>query len=138
MLVLFVCVHNTGRSQMAEAFFNRLAREGGMDVRAESAGTLGAGALNPTVVEAMAELGISMKGQKPKALTSEMVRRATKVVSMGCGVDTGACPTRFVLTDDWALADPAGQPIEQVREIRYEIERRVKRLFAEISSGIPT
>ena len=129
MRVLFVCVHNSGRSQMAEAYVNHLARKGEMDVTAESAGTLGGKQLNPAAVQAMAEEGISMEGQVPKLLTPEMVGRADKVISMGCGVDAEACPTKFILTEDWGLDDPAGQPLEKVREIRDEIKRRVLSLL---------
>lgn len=126
MRVLFVCVHNAGRSQMAEAFFNHLAEGRG---EAKSAGTLGAGTLNPVAVEAMAELGIDMSAQQPKLLTPELVAWADHVVSMGCGVDAEACPTKFLVTDDWGLDDPAGQDLDAVRRIRDEIQAKVRELI---------
>lgn len=124
--LLFVCVHNAGRSQMAEAMVNHLAKERGLDVRAASAGTVGGKVLNPTAVEVMAEIGISMEGQAPKFLTPTMVEKADEIISMGCGVDAEACPTKFLLTEDWGLDDPAGQPIERVREIRDQIKSFVE------------
>ena len=133
--VLYVCVHNAGRSQMAEAITNHLARERELDVRAESAGTVGGKTLNPQAVEATAELGISMDGHAPKMLTSEMVSHADKIISMGCGVDAEACPVRFMLTEDWGLDDPAGQGIETVRVIRDQIVDHVNQLLDELSGG---
>lgn len=130
--VLFVCVHNAGRSQIAEAFLNHLARGSVIGVRAISAGTLGAGTLNPLAVEAMQEVGISMKGHVPKALTQQMADAADLVVSMGCGVDAEACPAKFLVAEDWGLDDPAGQPIEKVRVIRDQIRVRVADLLSRI------
>jgi arsenate reductase (thioredoxin) len=137
VMVLFVCVHNAGRSQMAEAFFNRIAQERGLAARAASAGTLGAGNLNPTVVQAMEEVGVPLHGHLPKTLTPEMVSAADRIVGMGCGVNAEACPIRFMLGDDWGLDDPAGQPIERVRAIRDEIRARVEALVAETLEGNP-
>ena len=114
---------------MAEAFVNHLALLHGLEFRASSAGTLGAGSLNPVAVEVMAEVGIDMSGHVPKILTPELVVRAQKVISMGCGVDADACPTRFMVTEDWGLDDPAGQPIETVRQIREQIKARVETLL---------
>ncbi len=131
MKVLYVCVHNAGRSQMAEAFTNHLAQEKGLDVVAESAGTVGGKVLNPMAVEAMAELGISMEGHAPKLLTQEMVEGA-RVISMGCGVDAEACPAKFILAEDWELEDPAGQGLEAVRVIRDQIRERVERMLSEV------
>ena len=108
---------------MAEAFFNHLAEGRG---EAKSAGTFGAGTLNPVAVAAMAELGIDMSSQEPKLLTPELVAWAEHVVSMGCGVDAEACPTKFLVTDDWGLDDPAGQDIEVVRRIRDDIHAKVR------------
>ena len=125
MRVLFVCVHNSGRSQMAEAYTNQLAREARLDVVAESAGTLGGKSLNAVAVQAMAEDGVSMDGHEPKLLTQEMVDRADRIISMGCGVDAGACPTKFMLTEDWELDDPAGKPLETVRAIREQVKAKV-------------
>lgn len=124
-IVLFVCVHNAGRSQMAEAFFNAKARESDLPMKAISAGTLGAGTLNPRAVEAMAELGISMSEHRAKQLTEQMVAVAELIVSMGCGVDADACPAKFLVTEDWGLNDPAGQPLRVVRQIRDQIELKV-------------
>jgi len=115
---------------MAEALTNALAKEQGLDVVAESAGSLGGKELNPTCVAAMEEIGISMAGQTPKILTQEMVTGATHVISMGCGVDAESCPAPFIATDDWGLDDPAGQNIEKVREIRDTIRDRVNTLLA--------
>ena len=123
---LFVCVHNAGRSQMAEAFTNHYARQHGLDAVASSAGTIGGSSLNPLAVRAMEEVGISMAGQAPKLLTQSMVGPDTKVVTMGCGVDADACPARFTISEDWGLDDPAGKDMETVRAIRDQIESRVR------------
>lgn len=130
--VLFVCVHNAGRSQMAEAYFNHLAADLGLT--AASAGTLGAGSLNSVAVQVMAEDGIDMSTQTPKILTQEMADSARKIVSMGCGVDAAACPAKFLVTEDWGLDDPAGQPLETVRRIRDEVKARVQVLLSEIAN----
>ena len=131
--VLFVCVHNAGRSQMAEALTRQKAKVLGLDVLAESAGTVGGKALNPIAVQAMEEIGVPMTGQAPKILDAEMVRRADRIISMGCGVDADACPAGFLLTEDWNLDDPAGQSIERVREIRDEIAQRVDAMLGELA-----
>ena len=125
--VLFVCVHNSGRSQMAEAFARELS-EGRLD--AESAGTEPTTGLNPVVVEAMRERGLDITGQRPKLLTPEMASRADRVFTMGCYAD-GACPAFMLDAEDWALDDPHGQPIERVRAIRDDVEARVRALIAE-------
>lgn len=126
--VLFICVHNAGRSQMAEAFFNHLTRGG---ARAVSAGTMPAGRVQPEVVQVMAEVGIDLSHQQPKALTTEMIEEALRIVTMGCGVE-GICPAVFVPAEDWGLEDPKGQPAEKVRMIRDEIRRRVEALMKEM------
>lgn len=131
--VLFVCVHNAGRSQMAEAIFNRLAAERGLNARAVSAGTRAAQAVNPQAVAAVEELGIDMSSARPKRLTPEMVREADRIVTMGCGVDAAECPAGFLATEDWGLDDPAGQPIENVRAIRDQIVARIKNLLRELA-----
>ena len=126
--VLFVCVHNAGRSQMAAALLDHHAR-GRVDVR--SAGSDPADTVNPAVVEAMAEIGLDISKEFPKPLTDSAVRAADAVVTMGCG---DACPfypgKRYL---DWQLADPAGKSVEEVRPIRDEIEERVKALLEELA-----
>lgn len=129
MRVLFVCVHNAGRSQMAEAYVNHYAKTRGLDISAESAGTVSGKVLNPVAEAVMAEDGVSMAGQVPKLLDEQTVQRADKIVSMGCGVDAAACPVQFLVTEDWGLDDPAGQPLEVVRGIRDEIKVRVLELL---------
>jgi arsenate reductase len=125
--VLFVCLHNAGRSLMSAALFER-ATAGRH--RADSAGTTPAGRVHPEVVEAMREVGIDLSQKSPQKLTDELARRADVVVTMGCG---DACPfipgKRYL---DWDLPDPAGRPLEEVRELRDEIERRVAELAAEL------
>lgn len=129
--ILFVCVHNAGRSQMAEAFFYLLAKG---KARGLSAGTQPADKVNPVVAEAMREVGIDISGNKPKALTLKMVEQADRMITMGCGDDAaGLCPAKIIQTEDWALDDPKGQPLEKVREIRDEIKSRVTKLLTEIS-----
>ena len=123
--VLFVCVHNSGRSQMAEAFFDQLAQG---KARALSAGTDPADSVDPAVVKVMQEVGIDLSAKKPKALTSEMVNQADKVVTMGCGME-GMCPATWVETEDWELEDPKGRPLEQVRRIREGIKTRVLKML---------
>lgn len=128
--VLFLCVHNAGRSQMGLGWLRHLA---GDRVAGYSAGSAPADQINPMAAAAMAEVGIDITGEQPKRWTDDMVRAADVVVSMGCG-DT--CPyypgTRHV---DWVLDDPAGQPLEAVRPVRDEIRRRVEELLAEL--GVP-
>ena len=129
--VLFVCVHNSGRSQMAEALFNQLT---GGKMKAISAGTQPGDRVNPTVVEAMREIGIDVSNNKPKMLTFDMVERAQKMITMGCGAEAGSiCPASFIPTEDWALEDPKDKPIEQVRKIRDEIRDRVVGLIREMT-----
>ena len=114
--VLFVCVHNSGRSQMAEAFHNYLA--GGRSYSV-SAGTIPADEVQPEVVQVMAEVGIDIGDRTPKLLTPEMLGRAGRVITMGCSVEE-VCPATFVPAEDWELDDPKGQSLEKVREIRDE------------------
>jgi arsenate reductase len=125
--VLFVCLHNAGRSQMSEALFARAA--GGRHTAA-SAGTTPASHVHPEVVTAMSEIGIDLSARKPERLTDELARKADVVVTMGCG---DACPyipgKRYI---DWELPDPAGRPLEEVRATREEIDRRVRALVAEL------
>ncbi|WP_280415736.1 arsenate reductase ArsC [Nocardia carnea] len=125
--VLFVCVHNAGRSQMAAGFLTRLA---GDAIEVRSAGSAPAGTLNPTAVAAMAEVGIDIAGRSPKILTADAVRSSDVVITMGCG-DT--CPVfPGINYRDWDLPDPAGKGIEDVRPIRDEIRARVEALIAEL------
>jgi len=126
--VFFVCVHNSGRSQMAEAFFNALTRG---KARAVSAGTKPAEQVNATVAAVMKEVGIDISRRKPKALTFEMMEKADRVITMGCGVEE-TCPASFAPTEDWQLDDPEGRPIEDVRKIRDDIRARVAKLVREL------
>jgi arsenate reductase len=112
---------------MAEAFYNYLARGKGV---ATSAGTRPAFGINPTVVKVMQEVGIDIRKQKPKLLTIEMIEGVDRVITMGCSV-AETCPASFVPTEDWQIADPEVNPLEQVREIRDEIRARVEALAAE-------
>jgi arsenate reductase len=130
--ILFVCVHNSGRSQMAEAMLNHKAREAGVEIRGASAGTMPTDRINPAAAQAMQEIGISMDGQRSKLLTQAMVDESELVVTMGCGVDAAACPARIYISEDWGLDDPAGQPVEVVRVIRDQIAARVEAMLKEI------
>jgi len=128
--VLFVCVHNAGRSQMAAALLNHRSHG---DVHVRSAGSAPAAEINPAVVEAMAEIGVDLTQEFPKPLTDEVVRAADVVVTMGCG---DACPVypgkRYL---DWELPDPAGKSLHEVRAIRDEIDSRVQHLLTELIQG---
>jgi len=126
--VLFLCVHNAGRSQMAAALLERVA---GDSVTIYSAGSAPGETLNPAVVAALAEIDIDISGNTPKKLTDDMVQDATVVITMGCGDACPIYPGKKYL--DWELTDPAGQPIEVVREIRDDIERRVTELAASLT-----
>jgi arsenate reductase len=130
--VLFVCVHNAGRSQMAAAYLRHLA---GDAVEVRSAGSEPADRINPVAVQAMAEDGIDITSEQPKILTTDAVKASDVVITMGCG-DT--CPfypgKRY---EDWVLDDPAGQGIEAVRPIRDEIRRRVEQLIGELHPIAP-
>jgi arsenate reductase len=125
--VLFVCVHNAGRSQMAAGFLEHLGQG---QVEVLSAGSAPKESINPIAVEAMAEKGIDIENRKPKILTNESVQASDVVITMGCG---DACPfypgKRY---EDWALDDPAGQDLQFVRKVRDEIEKRVTQLLSEI------
>jgi len=129
--LLFVCVENAGRSQMAEAFANYYGKG---KLTAESAGIKVAEAVNPLVVAVMKEGGIDISMNKPKLLTAEMANEADLIITMGCGASE-ICPGPFFKTTmDWGLEDPKGKPVERVREIRDEIERRVVKLISEIEA----
>jgi Protein-tyrosine-phosphatase len=128
--VLFVCVHNAGRSQMAAALLNHHAR-GAVEVR--SAGSEPADRINPAVREVMAEIGIDLSQEQPKRLTTDAVEASDVVITMGCG---DACPVfpgkRYL---DWQLTDPAGKTVDEVRPIRDEIDKRVRALLTELLSS---
>ena len=129
-VVLFLCVHNAGRSQMAMGFFQHLA---GGRALAWSGGSEPGDQLNPAVVEAMHERGIDISGEFPKPWTDEIVQAADVVITMGCGDTCPIFPGKRY--EDWQLDDPAGQGLEAVRPIRDDIERRVRRLLDEL--GVP-
>ena len=128
--VLFVCVHNAGRSQMAAGWLRHLA---GDAIEVRSAGSAPADQINPVAVQAMAEVGIDITDQRPKILTPEASEASNVVITMGCGDVCPYFPGQTHL--DWELDDPAGQDVEHVRPIRDEIERRVRGLLGEL--GVP-
>lgn len=128
--VLFVCTHNAGRSQIAQAFFEKYAPA---DLRAESAGQAPADAIWPNVVEAMREVGIDIAGRKPKKIELEMQLHADKAITLNC---QGSCPYVIGGIEDWEVDDPVGQPLEKVRAIRDDIERRVRNLVEERADEI--
>jgi arsenate reductase len=128
--VLFICVENAGRSQMAEAFANHYGKA---KLTASSAGIMPADKINSVVIEAMKEKGIDISRNKPKMLTTKMAEKADKIITMGCSAEK-ACPAPLLKNViDWGLEDPKDKPIEEVREIRDEIERRVKKLINEMA-----
>jgi arsenate reductase len=126
--VLFVCIHNAGRSQMAAAFLTTLSK-GAIEVR--SAGSQPADTVNPAAVEAMAELGIDMSAEIPKVLTTEAVKESDVVITMGCGDTCPIFPGKRY--EDWELADPAGQGVDSVRPIRDDIKARIEELIASLT-----
>jgi arsenate reductase (thioredoxin) len=123
--VIFACVHNAGRSQMAAAFFNELADP--LRARAESAGTQPGERVHPEVIEVMREAGVDVSGRRPQRLTDELARDATLLITMGCGDECPYVPG--LERDDWPLDDPKGRPIDEVRRIRDEIRGRVSSLI---------
>ena len=129
--VLFVCVHNAGRSQMAKALFSHAAQRQGLPLRAESASTEPGGHVRPVVAQAIREIGLEVSQEQPKLITNEMVSGATKVITMGCQVDADKCPAVFIKgVEDWGLPDPKDMPLPQVRALREDIQRRVEELLA--------
>ena len=126
--VLFICVGNAGRSQMAEALLNAMARGKALAI---SAGTMPADRVDPDVIELMKEVGIDIGLSKPKQLKPEMLQDVDKVITMGCGVEE-ACPAVRVPSEDWGLPDPRGKSVEEIRKIRDEINGRVAKLLQEI------
>ncbi|MEW1926257.1 arsenate reductase ArsC [Streptomyces sp. NPDC088360] len=127
--VLFVCVHNAGRSQMAAGFLDHLA---GDRIEVRSAGSVPGNQVNPAAVEAMREVGVDISAQQPKVLTTEAVQASDYVITMGCGDACPIFPGKTYL--DWALDDPAGQGVDAVRPIRDEIKTRIEALIAEIDA----
>ena len=128
-IILFVCVENAGRSQMAEGFFNNSAPEG---YRAVSAGTKPVSQINPVVIDVMKQVGIDISNQKSKEITEDMMRNSFKTVNMGC-MDKESCPTIFLPNViDWNLEDPKGKSFERVREMSDEIDQSVKEVVANI------
>lgn len=129
--ILFVCVENAGRSQMAEGFFNKYAPG---RYHANSAGIKPVSEINPLAIEAMREVGIDISNQKSKEITEDMIRNSYKTVNMGC-MDKDSCPSLFLANVlDWNLEDPKGKSIEKVREIRDRIDRRVNELVASLKT----
>lgn len=130
MTVIFACIHNAGRSQMAAALFNVLAEARGTSWRAVSAGTSPAERVHPEVIEVMREVGIDLGSARPQKLTEVLARDAQILVTMGCG---DACPyVPGLRIEDWPLEDPKGKPLDRVREIRDEIRARVERLLTSL------
>ena len=129
--ILFVCVENAGRSQMAEAFFKKYAKN---QFHVISAGTSPSSHLNPVVVSVMNELGIDLKNQKPQLLSSSMIKNSNKTVNMGC-MDKESCPSLFVKdVDDWSIEDPKGKSIDDVRKIRDQIKNDILNFLNSIES----
>ena len=131
--VLFVCVHNAGRSQMAAGWLKELS---GGSIEVLSAGSMPGHQINPVAVEAMAEVGIDIAGEQPKKLSTEAVQASDVVITMGCGDECPYFPGKRY--EDWVLTDPAGQGIETVREVRDEIKTRIERLIAFLSPAAST
>jgi arsenate reductase (thioredoxin) len=130
--VMFVCVENAGRSQMAEGFFNKNPPKG---YKAISAGTRPVSQINPLAVDVMYEIGIDISRQHSKDVTEDMIRNSANVVNMGC-MEKESCPTLFLYNLlDWNIEDPKGKSIEKVREIRNEIEQRVKELVTSLQTN---
>ncbi|MEO9308489.1 Arsenate reductase [Nitrosotalea sinensis] len=130
--ILFVCVENAGRSQMAEGFFRKYAPRGWAPI---SAGSRPTPQINPLAVQAMKEVGIDISNQKPKELSEELIRDSWLNISMGC-IDKTECPAIFVgKFEDWGIEDPKGKPLEKVREIRNKIEEKVLELVTKIESN---
>ncbi len=130
--ILFVCVENASRSQMAEGFFNKYAPKGN---RAISAGIKPVAELNPLAVDAMKEAGIDISHQKSKDITEDMMRNSAIIVNMGC-MEKESCPTLFLNNViDWSIEDPKGKSVDKVREIRDEIEQRVKELVSSLKAS---
>ena len=126
--ILFVCVHNSGRSQMAREFLELLAGE---KATAESAGTMPSKEVDPVVGKVMREIGIDINGNRPRLITQDMVDGADQVITMGCSIDE-ACPANFIVAEDWGLDDPKDKDIDEVRRIRDEIRVKVRELLTRL------
>lgn len=131
--VLFVCVHNAGRSQMAAAIFNVMARKMSLPLSASSAGTQPAVRVHPNVVRVMEECGVDLARNTPQTLTDEMASGARRVITMGCEVDSEACPAILLRhVEDWGLPDPAGLGLEETRAVRDMISAKVRDLIEQL------
>jgi len=131
--ILFVCVENAGRSQMAEAFFRKYAHS---EFQPISAGTKPSAQISPVVIQAMKEIGINLQNNVPKLISNEMISNSTKIVNMGC-MDEESCPSLFVKDMvDWQIPDPKGKSIEEVRKIRDEIDSKIKELVSNLQAEI--
>ena len=126
--ILFVCVHNSGRSQMAREFLELLAGE---KATAESAGTMPSKEVDPVVGKVMKEIGIDINGNRPRLITQDMVDGADQVITMGCSIDE-ACPANFIVAEDWGLDDPKDKDIDEVRRIRDEVRVKVRELLTRL------
>ncbi len=134
---LFVCVHNAGRSQIAAAIFNSLARKLDIPLSASSAGTEPSDRVHSNVVSVMDEWGIDLSQNQPQALTNDMAAGARRVITMGCEVDEDACPALFLKDiEDWGLPDPAGKGVDETREVREEICRKILSLVLEMPEAV--
>ena len=133
--VLFICVQNSARSQIAEGFFKKYASKG---ITCVSAGTVPADGVNPYAIEVMKEVGTDISANKPKVVTNEMIDNATLTINMGC-IDNDSCPTTLlknrIMMEDWGIEDPAGKSIEKMRQIRDQIERKVVNLIRQLSEN---
>lgn len=129
--ILFVCIENAGRSQIAEAYFRKYGPQGYEPI---SAGTKPVNEINPLAIQAMSEVGIDITNQKPKIISNEMIKNSTKVVNMGC-MDKTSCPALFLdEVDDWNIPDPKERSMVEVREIRDQIEQKVRKLIANLEN----
>lgn len=127
--ILFMCVENAGRSQIAEGFFRKYVTSGYQPI---SAGTQPVGEINPLAIKVMKEVGIDISKQTPKMISEEMITQSTKIINMGC-MDEESCPALFLNNViDWAIPDPKDKSIDKVREIRDEIEKKIKEIVADL------
>ncbi len=133
--ILFICVENARRSQMAESIFNELAKKKGLKARAISAGTMPSSKVDPKVVKVLEEIGMLINNQKPKLLTNEMLSESDKIITMGC-LSKDICPSVFIdRTEDWNIEDPKGKPVEKFRQIRDVIKAKAEELVRQLSES---